>query len=430
MKKQFLEEKILPKMMSFASWDPIIAIKNGFVSTMAITIVGSIFLLIASFPIISIQDWLNKIGLRVILLQAFNATFNILALVAALSIAYYYAKNKKVDALPCAILSLVSYVLLIDFIKIAPESKEVIKGVIPLTYLGARGMIVSIIIGLFTGKIYTWFILHNIKIKMPDTVPEGVANSFAAVIPGAFIITTMTIIYGIFSSLDTNFIDFIYNIIQTPLQGMTSSLGGVILIAFFMSFLWWFGIHGASIVGGIMAGILTANMNENQAIIEAGKVLNSTTGHIVTFNFRTLILIITGSGITIGIVLYFLFFAKSEQFKSLGKLAVIPAIFNINEPILFGTPIVFNTLLFIPFIGVPIVSGVVSYFAMDLGIVPLMGAINPPWTTPPIISGFLAGGYRLAILQLVIILISFFGYFPFIRRQDMIAYEEEQKVKE
>ena len=167
-------------------------------------------------------------------------------------------------------------------------------------------------------------------------------------------------------------------------------------------------------------------MTANQAILDAGQVLNSTTGHVVTYNFRSLLVIMTGSGITIGIVLYFLFFAKSEQFKSLGKLSIGSTIFNINEPILFGTPIVLNPLLFVPFVMVPVISTAVDYLAMDMGLVPLLGAINPPWTTPGIISGLIAGGFRVAILQVVIIAISFFGYFPFIRKQDQINYENEQ----
>ena len=201
-------------------------------------------------------------------------------------------------------------------------------------------------------------------------------------------------------------------------------------MAFAMSFLWWFGVHGASIVSGIMAGILMSNMLENQEILDAGKILTTANGYIVTYNFRTMLQIITGSGITIGIVVYMLFFAKSRQFKELGKLSIGAAIFNINEPIIFGTPVVMNPILFIPFIGVPIVATVVAYISMKTGLVPLMGNVNPPWTTPPIISGFLVGGWRLALLQAVIMLISILGYFPFIKKQDQINYEQEQTISE
>lgn len=426
MKNKFNDD-IMPVVMNFMTSTPISAVKNGFIATMALTIVGSIFLLIARFPYLPVQEFLESVGITTFLMQAYNATFNMLAIVAVFSISYFYTKKKGHEPLSSGILGLVSYLLLIDYNYIVADTNEIVENVIALDYLGARGMIASIIIGLTVGMIYTWFLDRKITIKMPDSVPEGIANSFAAIIPGAVIISFVTIIFGVLNIYETNFIDLIYTTIQTPLQGLTSSLGGAVTMALLMSLLWWFGIHGASIIGGIMAGILTANMNANQAIIESGEALTSANGHIVTFQFRALLLIMTGSGITIGIVLYFLFFAKSKQFKTLGKLTFIPAIFNINEPVLFGTPIVLNPLLFVPFVLVPVLSAIVSYIAMDTGLVPLMGAINPPWTTPGVISGLLVGGVRLALLQLVIVGISFVVYFPFIKKADEINYKLEKE---
>ena len=131
-----------------------------------------------------------------------------------------------------------------------------VTGILPTSYLGAKGMVAAIIIGLAVGKIYTWFQLRGITIKMPEGVPEGVSNSFAAIIPGAVIITISAVIFGVLRANGTTFIDVIYKAIQTPLQGMTSSFWGAIAMAFFISFLWWFGVHGASIVGGILGGNL------------------------------------------------------------------------------------------------------------------------------------------------------------------------------
>lgn len=427
--QQFIQEKILPKVMKFVNSTPVVAIKEGFISTMALTIIGSIFLLLAHFPYEPIREFFVNVNLTPVFLQAFNATFNILAAVAVFSIAYFYVKHRGYTAIGAGLLALVSYILLIDFSK-KGEDGEIIEGVISLEYLGSKGMIASIIIGLFVGAIYCWFFKKKITIKMPEGVPEGVSNSFASIIPGACIITITMIVFAIFRSFNTTFIDFIYTFLQIPLQGMTSTLYGAILMVLAMNILWWFGIHGSSIVAGIMSGILTANMNFNQDLLDKGIPLTVENGaHIVTFNFRALLLIMTGSGITIGIVIYFLFFAKSEQFKSLGKLSIGPAIFNINEPVLFGTPVILNPLLLIPFIFVPVVVTIVSYLAMKIGLVPIMGAINPPWTTPPLISGFLVGGIRLLLLQLVIILISFIGYFPFIRKQDQINLKIEQSQK-
>ncbi len=426
--QNILEEKVLPKVMAFVNTKTVQAVKDGFSATIGLTIIGSIFLLIANFPYKPVVDFLKETGWRAYLLQANNATYNILALASVFTIGYYYAKHERMEALNSGILSLVAFMILINHFHILPD-KERIDGVIPAVYLGARGMIASIIIGVIVGKIYSWFIKNKIIIKMPDGVPPGVANSFVGLIPGTVIVTGSVLLYAFFDIVSkTTFVDFIYKVLSLPLQGMTSSFGGAIIMAFAMSFLWWFGIHGSTIVSGIMTGVLMSNMLANQEILDAGQVLTAANGYIVTFNFRTMLQIITGSGITIGIVVYMLFFAKSQQFKQLGKLSIGPALFNINEPVLFGTPIVMNPILIIPFIGVPIVATIVAYASMKLGLVPIMGNVNPPWTTPPIISGFLVGGWRLAALQAIIMVISIFGYFPFIRKQDQLNYEQEQMI--
>ena len=137
----------------------------------------------------------------------------------------------------------------------------------------------------------------------------------------------------------------------------------------------------------------------------------------------------TGSGITIGIVIAMLF-AKSKQFKTLGKLALPSAIFNINEPIIFGTPIVLNPFMLLPFIFVPVATAVASYFAIASGLVPYFAGVNVPWTTPPIISGFLTGGWRMALLQVVIIVWSCIGYYPFIKKMDADNLKLEQEAEQ
>lgn len=130
---------------------------------------------------------------------------------------------------------------------------EVVSGVINKDFLGGKGMVTAIIIGLVVGAIHSWFMARNITIKMPAGVPQGDSNSFAALIPGAVIITGATVVYAVLKyGMNTTFIDLIYKLIQTPLQGVSDSLGGVLIISFIGPFLWWFGVHGATIVSGIM----------------------------------------------------------------------------------------------------------------------------------------------------------------------------------
>jgi PTS system cellobiose-specific IIC component len=310
------------------------------------------------------------------------------------------------------------------------EANVTIANVIDKTWTGGQGMISAILVGLFVGWGYTWFLKRDIRIKLPEQVPTNVANSFTALIPAAVLTTIALGIYVFFDKVfQTTVVEWIYTVIQSPMQGVTDSLGGAMMLGFLVPFLWFFGVHGSTIVGGIMGPILQANSLANTAILESGKALTlENGGHIVTQQFLDQFMTVTGAGMTIGIVLYMVAFARSAQFKQLGRLSLIPAFFNINEPIIFATPIVMNPIMVLPFILTPMVSGVITYFALYTGIVPLFTAVQVPWTTPPIISGFLVGGIRTAILQFVVLAIGFFIYYPFIRKVDSLNYKQETEI--
>lgn len=372
--QKLMNEKIIPKIMAFINLKGIQAIKDGMVYSMPLLIVGSVFLIITNFPVQAVVDVLEETGIKAVLEQANGATFNISAMIAVLGISYNYIKL---------------------------EGQEPLSG--------------AIIVGLIVGSVYCWFLKKDIRIKMPAGVPEGVSNAFSALIPGAVIVVGATVIHGICSmGFHTTAMELIYNVIQTPLQGMTDSIGSALLMCFLTPFLWFFGVHGSTIVGGIMTGILQANSLENQALIDQGIELTvENGGHIVTMQFFDQFINVTGAGLTIGLVIYMFFMAKSKQMKTLGRLEMVPALFNINEPVLFGLPIVMNPVLAFPFIAMPVISCILQYAALYTGLCPLYGATQVPWTCPPIISGFLIGGWRTALLQLVIFIISFFVYLPF-----------------
>ena len=265
---------------------------------------------------------------------------------------------------------------------------------------------------------------------MPAGVPQGVVNSFASLIPGIVIIAAFDAVYAITTmAFGQTPIELIYTIVQTPLQGLSDSVPGVLATTFLIPFLWFFGVHGSSIVGGILTGLWTANYMDNQALFEAGKELTvANGGHIVTQQFVDNLVNLGGSGCTLGIVIFLLFFAKSATLKSLGKLELGPAIFMINEPLLFGLPIVMNPIMAVPFILAPMVAGLTQYFAIYLGLAPMYRGIVAPWTTPPIISGMLIGGWRTALLQIVIMAESFAIYFPFLKKLDAQTLENEQNA--
>ncbi len=428
-----LNEKVIPIVMKFVNLKGVIALKDGILYTLPLTLIGSVFLLLAQLPYQPLNDWLAVTlgaGWTDPLWKAYGATFNIMALMGTMGIAYIYTKNEGHEAFSAAVIAFVVFVLTTSS-SVATKGGETVGDVIPTAWCGGKGMVTAIIIGLIVGAVYSWFMKKKITIKMPAGVPQGVANSFAALIPAAVIILGATVVFSVFHwGLQTTLIEFIYKVIQTPLQGMTDSLGGVLFMGFAIPFLWWFGVHGSTIVGGIMGSLLTSNTLDNAAIITSGKELTIANGaHIVTQQFLDQFMTVTGAGMTIGFVTAMLVFSKSAQCKQLGRLGILPAVFNINEPITFGTPIVMNPFMAIPFIITPMLSGLILYFAIATGLVPPFGGVMVPWTTPPVISGLLVGGVRTAILQLLVLVMSFFIYFPFFKKIDGINYKNEQAAQ-
>ncbi len=427
---EWINEKLLPPILKFVNTKAITALRNGMLYTMPFSIVGSIFLLLANFPVQSIADWVTNSGLGEYFNQAYGASFAIMAFFAVMGIAYSYVKAEGYEGLPAGMIGLVIFLLTMESSVTDAEANVTIANVIDKTWTGGQGMISAILVGLFVGWGYTWFLKRDIRIKLPEQVPTNVANSFTALIPAAVLTTIALGIYIFFDKVfQTTVVEWIYTVIQSPMQGVTDSLGGAMMLGFLVPFLWFFGVHGSTIVGGIMGPILQANSLANTAILESGKALTlENGGHIVTQQFLDQFMTVTGAGMTIGIVLYMVAFARSAQFKQLGRLSLIPAFLNINEPIIFATAIVMNPIMVLPFILTPMVSGVITYFALYTGIVPLFTAVQVPWTTPPIISGFLVGGIRTAILQFVVLAIGFFIYYPFIRKVDSLNYKQETEI--
>lgn len=425
-------DKVLPSILKFVNSKPIKAIKDGFIYTMPLTIVGSLFLLLAFIPIPGYNEfmagtfgdaWQNPLW------QVVGSTFDILALVGVFGIAYSFVRNEGYEAVSAGILAIVSLLIVSNSFVLDGAGTKV-GGVIPKAFLGGKGMIAAIIIGLFVGYLYTFVLKRKWTIKMPESVPQGVSNAFTALIPG-FIIITISVITWIICDVATkqSLIEIIYKVLQSPLQGMSDSFAGALLIPLLISGFWWCGIHGATIIGGIMGPILQANGLANQEIFASGvKLVAGENAAIVTNQFVDQYITVGGSGLTLGLVVTMLIFSKSQQYKELGKLSIVPGLFNINEPIIFGFPMVFNPIMAIPFILAPVISAIMVYVSIATGIVDPFRAISVPWTTPIIISGFLVGGIKAAILQIAVFAMTVAVYFPFFKYQDKLAAEEENKT--
>lgn len=429
---QFDTTKIIGPIMKFVNMRGIIALKDGMLAILPLTVVGSLFLIMGQLPFEGLNqavagvfgaDWTEPF------MQVYSGTFAIMGLISCFSIGYSYAKNSGVEPLPAGVLSLSTFFILLRS-SYVPEQGEAIGDAIAKVWFGGQGIIGAIIIGLVVGAIYTMFIQRHIVIKMPEQVPQAIAKQFEAMIP-AFVIFLLSMIVYIVSKVVTGggtFIEMIYDVLQVPLQGLTGSLYGAIGIAFFISFLWWFGVHGQSVVNGVVTALLLSNLDANKAMLAAGNLSVKEGAHIVTQQFLDSFLIMSGSGITFGIVVAMLFAAKSKQYKALGKVAAFPALFNVNEPVVFGFPIVMNPVMFVPFLLVPILAAVLVYSAIAIGFMAPFSGVTLPWSTPAIISGFMVAGWQGAVVQLLILVISTLVYFPFFKVQDAIAYKNEQEA--
>lgn len=421
----YIEERIVPKVSKFSAQRHINALRSGFMAIMPLTIMGSIFLLITDFPINGYSDFMAGIfgqGWEAYIEPAYRATFNMMGFMLVGTIAYKLAEHYKLDSLAAMIMGIVAYIIVTPKFVVA-ESGEVISKVLSMTWLGTQGVITAIIIGIITVEIYRVVIKKNFVIKLPDSVPEMVSRSFISLVPGIIIVIVALIINGIFVSRDSSLHQFVYEILQIPLQGLTSTIGAISVVGGLNGFLWWFGIH-PTVVNSIVNPILNANSMENLELFKAGQ-LTLEAGNVGTIQMIDQFATIGGAGMTVGLIISLLLVAKSQRLKMMSKLSAVPTIFNINEPLVFGIPIVLNPLMIVPITLAPIVSCLIAYAGISIGFMPLFNGVVAPWTTPPIISGFLVSGWQGAVVQVIAIIASVIIYYPFVRALDKQYRKEE-----
>lgn len=422
---KFLNEKLMPVASKMASNKFLIAIRDGITLAMPLLIIGSLLMVIATgFAIPPLEKWLGDMGIATYLWKGSDSSFGLIGLVASFGIAYSLTKQYNVDGVPSGIVSLSTFILITPFV-----TGEAGNGM-PTTYMAAQGLFVAIVLGLINGWVYQWFINHNIQIKMPDSVPPAVSKSFSAILPGATLIVGWLIVYGVLDAFKLPNLHMIAKtVLGTPLGLLGNNIIGVVILVMCCSGLWFVGLHGGNIVNKIMEPIWLTNLGENAEAFKAGENLQ----HIFTTPFIDNFVYIGGAGATIGLVLALAWMARrknaSKQAKTLTPITVVPGLFNINEPTMFGIPVVLNILLLIPFVVAPVVNLIISYLSMASGLVPLTYTA-PGWTTPPVISGFLAtGSIRASILQIILVVADILLYLPFVAAVEKRFKADEEQAK-
>lgn len=431
MSKQELFDKFVDLMGRFAEIKEVAALRDGFIFTTPFTIAGSIFLLLANLPIPGYTDFMSAtFGSKwsLPLMQVSGATFDILGIIAVLGITYKYCDAEGCDAFSASVLALSSFIIIMKSVAVGASGEEV-TGVIPKLWAGSNGVITAIVVAIIVSKIFCYCEKNHVTIKMPEQVPGGVQKAFAALIPAVIIFTVFAIIFALCRVIaQMTFPELIFIGLQTPLQSLTDTLGGGIIISALPSILFWAGIHGPNIVSGITNPMLIANALDNQQLVNAGmSLIGNPQAKIVTIQMTDIFFKSGGCGMTLGFLIAAFIKAKSVQLKSISKLAFIPGLFNVNEPIIFGLPIVFNPYLLFPFVLAPVVAFVVTYFSIVIGFMPAGSAVQVPWTTPPILAGLVVCGWQGAVIQIINIIIATIIYFPFVVSQDKANLKEEQE---
>ena len=390
------------------------AISKGLMGTLPILIIGSIGCLLGVFPFDPYLQFIEKIGVKTYFLTASTVTTSCLSIYAAFLIGYRLAGSFKCDQIPAGLISVFAFFIT------TPLTKD--SGLM-MEFMGAKGLFGAMIAALIATRIYCAFMnVDKLKIKMPDGVPPMIANTFTALIPAILVGLIFIVVATIFSFTPYgSFTQLVYTVIVTPLNSLGGSVWSLVVLILVQMLLWFFGIHGSMTVLPILFPIWLSYIGDNTAAMAAGKAIP----HVLNIGLWDLANL-GGSGATIGLVILMFFKAKSEQYKSFGKLTLPCGIFSVNEPVIFGLPVILNPIMLIPFILCPIVLVCFGYALIQFGIVTAPIGILGLGSMPPLISGIMQGSLSWGIFQLVAVVISIIIYYPFFKTLDNQALMNEK----
>lgn len=416
----FLEKYLLPIAERLGQNKYLNVLRDAFMLSFPLTMFGSIFIVIANLPFLNLIMSEDKLTiLKGALAPAAEGSMLMMTVFVIMGIGYYLTSSYKIEGIFGSAIAVSAFFLVTPFQ----------NGAMPLDRLGAKGMFVGMLVGFISAELYRKVVQKGWTIKMPDSVPPAVAKSFSALIPG-FVTLSLFLVVRIVFSLTSygNIHDFIYLVIQTPMVKLGGGIVATVIAIIFIQILWFFGLHGQTIVNSVLDPVWNTLSLQNLEAYQAGKELPN----IITKQFmETYTVGLGGTGMTIAVVFALLFVMKSRQLKELGKLAGPAAIFNVNEPIIFGLPIVMNPLVFIPWLIAPIVVVIFTYTMMAIGLAPIPTGVIVPWTVPIFFSGALATNSIMGgVLQIINFFIVFIIWLPFLKVLDKKAMEMEAQSQE
>ncbi len=393
------------------------SISKGLMGTLPITMIGSIALLLAVLPIQAWKDFITAIGVAPYLLAASTLTTSCLSIYASFLIGYRLAHHLQVDEIPGGLISLFAFFI----------ATPLTDGALTMSYMGAQGLFTALIASLLATRLYAALMkCDKLKIKMPPSVPGMIATTFSTMIPAILVGLIFIGIAVVFSYTPWgSFAEMIYSLVATPLMNVGGSIWSLVAIVLVQMILWFVGSHGSLVVGTVSNAVYMPMALENMELYAAGTPAGELP-HILGNTFYALYAGIGGAGGTLSLLIVMFLFAKAKQNKELAKLAGIPGIFVINEPIVFGYPLILNPVMAIPFILTPIVQLLIPYFVTAIGLIPPLTGVQVPFGLPVIVNGFMAGGWTAALMQIIDIAVGCLLWFPFFKISDAQMYKEEK----
>ncbi|GEO48219.1 PTS sugar transporter subunit IIC [Companilactobacillus kimchii] len=419
-----VSKKLVPMMTKLGQVKILQALSGGMMMILPLTLGAAIFSLLGSFPIPSVAKYFASIGLSDQFNAISNGTMGVLAIFTTLAISYNYAKLLKTNPIIPALFSGATFFIL------QPQTimvgKKSVQG-FQLSNLGSSGIFVSMFIAILIPLLYAKLSKNKkLTLKMPGSVPPMVAESFEPIFIGIILLFMVFIVRFGFSITSYNDVfTFVTKIVAQPLMNVGASIPALFLVYVLANILFFFGIHPNAIMSVITPIILPMMM------ISIDQFNKGQTVHylsnLIMFDFMNN----DGTGSTLSLMLCIFLFGKSKRYRSFAKLGIIPNMFNINEPVIFGFPIMLNPIMFIPFVLSTVVSGFMGYIAMKIGFIatynPNFSAVILPWTVPKFIGSFFTMGWQGVVMRLLIMVVIIFLYYPFFKVLDNQELKLEQK---
>ena len=414
-----LEQFVGPVAEKVSTNKFITAMSQGFMCLMPVTLGMAVIAVFSNFPIAAWIDFLKNIGIYDLAQDSVSVTLSMSAIYVAAAIGYCYTRNDKKNAIAGAMVCMGSFLVLAPVQHVANESGATSKMLMTST-MGSEGIFIALLVGMFCGWLFCTLMDKNLTLKMPDSVPPMVSSSLSPMFVAMIIFSLMFVVKYLCSFTPYgNIFSLVNTLIGTPLTNVGATPAAMIIVTVVTNLFWFFGVHPNSVMMCYMPVFMAAMSANMQAFVD-GKPLPYLTYGVVVGVCQ-----IGGAGNTHGLCMSTIF-AKSEKYKTMRKVVIPANIFNINEPVIFGFPVMMNPIYFIPMLLSPVLSGFWALLVTKFVTFTMNPTINMPWVTPSFVTTFLQGGIGYLCVWIVSLLLHILVYLPFFKIDDAKACELER----